>query len=1688
MDSVGSKTTILFGDLDEDGIIDNNDVSLLSNHLSGMADFTNAQEVLADVTGDGDIGIGDLTCISRVVGGQQSIEEMPIYSKLLDSGYCGKNGNNVKYMLKNGGTFIIFGEGEMADYSISSSAKNFVPWKQYAEQIKTVQVYDGVTSIGASAFQDYRSYETRYEKDSIEYVFLPSSLISIGDSAFLWCDTIEEIIIPNSVTSIGASAFAHCSKLSNITLSNNLSSISESLFEYCNSLKTISFPKSITTIGSWAFMDSGIETLTIPDTVQIIRDFSFRSLSLKEITFEGDIKTYSSAFSGATNLTKVVFNGKITFPKSDVGSLFNECKNLTYLKIPSVFSYEGRYYPIQSFMNFRGCDNLKFENITFNDKCKVIDGVLFSHDGKKLLWYNKDIKDSNYTIPDGVEEIDWQAFYGNNHIEHVVFSNTVKTLGGRAFQSCENLNNVIIPEGVEELFDFQFCTSLKRIVIPSSVNCMYQQDKNSTSTFERVRDIVFYCDHGSYCEQFIDEYSFLGEVRETVYCNFDANGGTVEKNKQAVIPQDKYWILPTPTRSGYDFDGWYTDKTGGIKITTESVVDPESSFTLFAHWITDDIEKPSVTLTATNDINPSQNVTIDLCDNIGIKGYYWGTSSSYSNNAYTTTSSTSISKTVDSAGTYYATAVDTSGNVSSTVSITFYKTTLNANGGSVSPTSVLTKSGNSFTFPTPTRSNYTYVGWSTYSSATSGVKTLSPSSNTTYYAVWSYVDSQKPTASLSSTNNVASSQTVTISMSDNVGIKGYYWGTSSSYSNNSYTSTSSTSISKTVDSAGTYYATAVDTSGNVSSTVSITFYKTTLNANGGSVSPTSVLTKSGNSFTFPTPTRSNYTYVGWGTSSSTSASNAVKTLSPSSNATYYAVWSYVDSQKPTASLSSTNNVASSQTVTISLSDNVGIKGYYWGTNSSYSNNSYTSTSSTSISKTVDSSGTYYATAVDTSGNVSSTVSITFYKTTLNANGGSVSPTSVLTKSGNSFTFPTPTRSNYTYVGWGTSSSASSGVKTLTPSSNITYYAVWQISYETISLDSTKAINITTGGTVRYFQFTPSRDVTVRFYSSGDKDTYGYIYDANLNLIDENDDDGENRNFTISHHLNAGTKYIFSCKLYDSSETGAFNITLKSFTKSEFIWGQDNWNFNNSSRQGYFKDSTYRDQINSTYLNTLKNNLTNSEYQAIFTGYWYYGEWYDAWLDDWWGGSCYGMSSLALLSKEGVLPYSSYKSSATKLHDLNYPKADSNVSSLVTYYQMLQVKDVIQQQYRTVKYRSNETNIKNIIELLDVNSTVLVGFRKDGWGGHAILATGYEYGSWTWNGVAYQGCIKICDPNCSLSYNNSYNIYFNTQSYNWTIPAYSGIKSVNGAVFNYIGSNVDEIIYGGYLSGTSNNKIDNYIARIDAVAISDNRTVTKVVEKNGSYVTQNSAPGDIIEDYSYVLGNESEGTIGYNLFDANASYKVSQPDAQELQLIMNYENCYLSGGSRAGASVIFNKNGYIQVEGESADYNMTMTFDDSYPTDWFTLAVSGETANSASLTMVDDGYILFSDNLKNVNVHANNMDNSASTTFSTDYDSVFIYEIDENTIGLKVDTDGNGTYETELPTNTFQIGDTDGDGNITISDVTEIQRHLAELIHFTDDQLILADTNGDGKVDIGDATHLQKYLAEFDGIILGKQNN
>lgn len=66
--------------------------------------------------------------------------------------------------------------------------------------------------------------------------------------------------------------------------------------------------------------------------------------------------------------------------------------------------------------------------------------------------------------------------------------------------------------------------------------------------------------------------------------NFNANGGTMSTASKSVEYSKTYGNLPTLTRSGYTFSGWYTSTSGGTKITADSKVTITSDQTLYAQW------------------------------------------------------------------------------------------------------------------------------------------------------------------------------------------------------------------------------------------------------------------------------------------------------------------------------------------------------------------------------------------------------------------------------------------------------------------------------------------------------------------------------------------------------------------------------------------------------------------------------------------------------------------------------------------------------------------------------------------------------------------------------------------------------------------------------------------------------------------------------------------------------------------------------------------------------------------------------------------------------------------------------------------------------------------------------------------------------------------------------------------------
>ena len=59
--------------------------------------------------------------------------------------------------------------------------------------------------------------------------------------------------------------------------------------------------------------------------------------------------------------------------------------------------------------------------------------------------------------------------------------------------------------------------------------------------------------------------------------------------------------------------------------------------------------------------------------------------------------------------------------------------------------------------------------------------------------------------------------------------------------------------------------------------------------------------------------------------------------------------------------------------------------------------------------------------------------------------------------------------------------------------------------------------------------------------------------------------------------------------------------------------------------------------------------------------------------------------------------------------------------------------------------------------------------------------------------------------------------------------------------------------------------------------------------------------------------------------------------------------------------------------------------------------------------------------------------------------------------------------------TLITGDVNGDGVISIVEATMLQKYLANLVTFDDEQIAVADTNGDGSVSIADATQIQNIL-------------
>ena len=117
----------------------------------------------------------------------------------------------------------------------------------------------------------------------------------------------------------------------------------------------------------------------------------------------------------------------------------------------------------------------------------------------------------------------------------------------------------------------------------------------------------------------------------------------------------------------------------------------------------------------------------------------------------------------------------------------------------------------------------------------------------------------------------------------------------------------------------------------------------------------------------------------------------------------------------------------------------------------------------------------------------------------------------------------------------------------------------QVVFDTLDLGQTVQAHVSADN-YDWFSFVPEEDGYYYFTSNADRDTYGYLFDAEFHCLQANDDGGESNNFLIRYILEAGKQYYFAAAYYSASDTGTFDVVLDHCPKPTSVTLDRNANY------------------------------------------------------------------------------------------------------------------------------------------------------------------------------------------------------------------------------------------------------------------------------------------------------------------------------------------------------------------------------------------------------------------------------------------------------------------------------------------------------------------------------------------------
>ena len=290
----------------------------------------------------------------------------------------------------------------IGDWSYTKRADGTAEIVGYTGTSTTVQI---PSKVGGLAVRSVKGSAVGWY-EGVQSIDIPSSVKSIGDSAFYGCTNLKRVTIPNSVTYIGAYAFYNCPALTKVNIPKGVTVIEPWSFGHCTSLQSITIPNGITAIGEYAFCScSALTKVVIPGNVSSIGNSAFFGCdNLIDVTIsKGVVSIGDEAFFQAMSLTSIHIPDSIT----SIGArAFGNCYSLTSINLPKNTTKIGADL-------FHDCSGITITVASDHPTLQIFDNVLFEIPSQRIIHYNGEANlwaDFHYIVPDGIQVIDSTAF------------------------------------------------------------------------------------------------------------------------------------------------------------------------------------------------------------------------------------------------------------------------------------------------------------------------------------------------------------------------------------------------------------------------------------------------------------------------------------------------------------------------------------------------------------------------------------------------------------------------------------------------------------------------------------------------------------------------------------------------------------------------------------------------------------------------------------------------------------------------------------------------------------------------------------------------------------------------------------------------------------------------------------------------------------------------------------------------------------------------------------------------------------------------------------------------------------------------------------------------------------------------------------------------------------------------------